>query len=1221
MIGKRFRTFFATDLRFHFTRPLFWVLVVVLFLMAWGLSAGNVSISTGDSTIGGTARAWITSEFAVGMMLPIVTFLLYSFFVAVAAGMLVPRDDELGVSPVLHATPLKPREYVWSRFLAVLTLFLVVLGFHLLFSILFNQVIPNDQAELIRGPFVLQNYLRPALVFAVPFLIFLTGASFAVGEFTRRPILVFVMPVALFLASIFFLWGWSPSWLDPRWNRLLMWLEPSGYRWINETWLKVDLGVEVYNTQPIGYDLPFLASRLAYALLGVGLVTLSSRHFAATLRGPKGDRQPSRLSMWLRRMWLRRRRDTKKAPEDLVGAGALLGEKSLADLGMRTKRPGFLTTLVEVARFEARNLRGQPGLYIFLPLILLQTIGSSSFRTGAFDTPILLTPGTAAVGAMNTLTLLVAFLLLFYTVESIHRESATGLDAIAYATPARTTAFLSGKALANAIVGVVVLVATYLGSAAVMLYQGEVTPSIGPFLFVWGLLLVPTFLAWSAFVTALFALTRSRFATYGLGLGAMTWTGWVQSQGEMNWVGNWTLWSTATWSDFGALDPNSRALLLNRLFWIAVAVFLIALTVKIFPRRQFDAAQVVERLTPRRLLGVGWRLLPAALPAIVLGIVLGVQVSQGFQGGAAERREEEYRGRNLITWWEADTPSITGADVDLVLEPDARRMTVSGTFELRNDEDRPLRRFPMSVGEHFENLEWTLGGEAFEPENEARMHVFDLPEPLAPGETVDVGFSFTGAFPRGLTKNGGGMGAFVLPSGVVLRSFSSEFLPVPYFETGRGVDEDNRLEPRDYEDGYWEGQTDPAFGGGSRYPVRVTITGPERFRYNSVGVKEEETISDGLRTVVWKTDHPVSFWNVVAAEWEVWEGEGVEIYYHPEHNYNLEEIGEAFEASRKYYSEWFYPYPWTELKLSEFPGIATYAQGFPTNITFSESIGFLTRSTREARVAFLVTAHETAHQWWGNILVPGDGPGGNILSEGMAHFSTLLLYEAVHGVDDRIELARRLEERYGDNRQVDSERPLVWIDGSKAGDTTVTYDKGGWVFWMLLNHMGRDTGLAGYRDFIHRYAVSDDYPLLQDFLAVMREHAADPDAFDAFAEQWFYDVVVPEIVLEDVTKETAGDGFLVRATVKNKGTGRMPFEIAVMRGERFPDEDAEDDAENDPTDTAEPYHEARTTVVLGADESATIEIPCDFDPEELVVDPDALVLMLGRERAVAEIEG
>ena len=83
----------------------------------------------------------------------------------------------------------------------------------------------------------------------------------------------------------------------------------------------------------------------------------------------------------------------------------------------------------------------------------------------------------------------------------------------------------------------------------------------------------------------------------------------------------------------------------------------------------------------------------------------------------------------------------------------------------------------------------------------------------------------------------------------------------------------------------------------------------------------------------------------------------------------------SLDASRKYCSQWFFPYPWKELKLSEFPNLATYAQGFPTNIPFSEGVGFLTANTPEIHFAFEITAHEAAHQWWGNILAPGKGPG------------------------------------------------------------------------------------------------------------------------------------------------------------------------------------------------------------------------------------------------------
>ncbi len=1202
MNAFRFRTMMSLDLRAHFTRPMFWVLLVLLALIAWGLSSGSLAISTGDSTIGGTARAWITSEFSNALMLPIMTFILYSFFIAVAAGMLIPRDDELKVGPVLHATSLRPAEYVWAKFTAVLILFVVVLGIHLLFSIFFNQVLPNSQSELIRGPFVVLNYLRPALFLALPFLIFLTGVSFAVGELTRKPILIFVTPVVLLIANTSFLWSWSPTWLDPRINRLLMWIEPAGYRWLNETWLKVDLGVEYYNHQPVGYDWPFLLSRLVMVVLGFGAVALAGRHFATTLRGTRTVKAP-------RRRWLSRFRKPVASTTE-AEAVDFLDEPPMVSLQMMTKRPGFLRSVADVARFEARSLRSQPGLYIFVPLILLQVFGSAFTRLGAFDTRLLLTPGAAAVGSMNTLTLLVCFLLLFYTVESIGREWHTGLAPMYYATSAGTAAVLTGKAVANSIVGAVILIAAYVGAAGVMLVEGKVAPSLGPFVIVWGLLLVPTFLVWSTFMTFAWALTRNRYSAYTLGLAVLAFTGWKQFRGEMNWVGNWNLWSATTWTDFGGVAPNGYALALNRGFWLAVAAFLVVLTVRIFPRREHDSGRMIDRLHPKTLIRTGWRLAPVAVPAIVLGVMLGVEVSKGTQGGAVERRQEEYRGRNLITWGEAETPWLTNVDLHLQLDPDAASFEVSGTYALRNTSDKPMQRFPMSVGDHFEEIEWTLDGEPHTPEDWARLHVFELEQPLAAGESVTVGFSHRGRFPNGITKNGGGMGQFVLASGTVLTGFSSSFLPLPFFEGGRGVDEDNALEPRDFDKDHWHGRTPPAFGAGSRYTVTTRVTVPESYRANGVGILQSDTVEDGRRTMVWHSDHPINFFNVVAGRWDMWEGKGVKIFHHPAHTYNIEEMGEALAGARKYYSEWFYEFPWQELKLSEFPGLASYAQGFPTNITFSENIGFLTLSKPEAQVAFMVTAHEAAHQWWGNILMPGRGPGGNILSEGMSHFSTALLYEQIKGDEDRIGFLKQIEERYGDSRQVDSEKPLVRIDGSKAGDTTVTYDKGGWVFWMLLQHMGREAGMAGYKDFIHRYAESDDYPVLEDFVAVMREHAVDAEAFEPFVEQWFFDVVVPQYRFGEPTITPEGGRWIVEVELENVGTGRMPIEVAAVRGERFPKDDNNED---------KPWKESRVEVILGASESTTVRFECDFEPKRLLVDPDALVLMLRREKAFVEL--
>jgi hypothetical protein len=528
-------------------------------------------------------------------------------------------------------------------------------------------------------------------------------------------------------------------------------------------------------------------------------------------------------------------------------------------------------------------------------------------------------------------------------------------------------------------------------------------------------------------------------------------------------------------------------------------------------------------------------------------------------------------------------------------------------------------------------VEWTLDGEEFEPEDRAKLCVFDLSEPLAPGDTVRVGFSHEGRYPSGGTKNGGGMSTFILPAGVVLTSFDTGFVPVPFFEEERGIDDDNRTEPKDWDDDFFEGPTPPALGSGVRFPVRTRITGPAEYAYHGIGVKKEETVTDGRRTVIWESDFPVNFFNVVAGKWAVREGDGVEVHYHPDHEHNLDEITDALAAARRWYSEWFFPYPWRDLRLNEFPGIAFYAQGFPTNITFSENIGFLTRVTEDVNAPFLITAHEAAHQWWGNLLMPGEGPGGNILSEGMAHFSTALLFGEVKGERDRMEFCERIEESYGEDRVVDSEKPLVRTIGDKPSDRTVMYDKGGWVFWMLHRLLGEEASFAGIREFIRTYAGGGnfpggpDYPVLQDYVRVMRRYAPDPDAFDEFVDQWFFDVVVPEYRVRDAAREEADAGrWIVRATVENRGSGRVPVEVAAVRGERFAEPDggggrvvelegAEVVAE------APSWRDARVSLVLGEGESREVTISCDFEPEEIVVDPDVVVLMLERDRARADL--
>jgi len=193
---------------------------------------------------------------------------------------------------------------------------------------------------------------------------------------------------------------------------------------------------------------------------------------------------------------------------------------------------------------------------------------------------------------------------------------------------------------------------------------------------------------------------------------------------------------------------------------------------------------------------------------------------------------------------------------------------------------------------------------------------------------------------------------------------------------------------------------------------------------------------------------------------------------------------------------------------------------------------------------------------------------------------------------------------------------------------------------MLYQHMGRERTLAGYRDLIRRFSDGSDHALIEDLVAVMREHAEDKQAFDEFADQWFFDVVVPEYRLHDVKRtRISGEGddavWEVTGRIENAGTGRMPVDVAAMTGERFPKEEeqepnggeaASDLASLGPAtaaasaegaeDDAKSFREARTAVTLGAGESAEFTIRCSFEPDRVLVDPDVLVLQLNRKLAI-----
>ncbi len=1220
-------TFPRLDLRTCWRRPLNIIMFLVLSLMMLGFVTGGAQVSTGSADTGG-AKVSINSAFNLAFTDVAIFALFLPFFVAVACGMPVLSDADRRFDRLIAATPLSHLQYAFSRFLGACSVIAVVIIAWVGVQVALYELYPLDVNERVRGEFAAWNYLLPLVLFGLPLTLLVGGVSMWLGVRTRRPVLVFSLPVVVVVTGLFGVWSFNPEWMPRRVDLLLQWLDPTGLRWFLRTFVTEDRGVAFYNTAALKPDAAFIASRVAVAAAGLLAVWAAGRRLATTERRDRrvGDTGP---------LLAEAARTAAMDPStSLHGAIAARGQLPPST----TTVPRLLASTLHVLRSETRSLLRSPGVWLFGPLILLQTWATTTFRQGPLDTELLMTTGAAAAGAFNTLTLLLCLLILFYTVESLVREQRCGLDAMFRASPVPTAAVLAGKVLANAVMALVIVACAALAIVIVLAKQSfdtgiAINFELPTLVMIFGVLLAPTLVVWGSFVAFLHAAIRHRFAVYGVALGVLVATGFATQFDRLNWVTKWHLWGAVQWSELDRLAFMWPAIATNRLLVLALATFLVVATLRIWPRRTPDLRAMADRFGAWRLLKAAAFPLLAAMPVAALATYAGLEVRHGFEGAPNRDAQKAYWRRNSATWEGVPVPALDRVEGEVKLHPETRSIEVAATYVLRNPHRAPMAEVPITVGSHLSTSDWTVDGVAADPEskeqaapgieNRGGLYVIRPARPLTRDQTVTVSFRLKGALPKGWSRSRAGAGEFLLPSGVVLTSFSPSFLPVVGFAEGVGVTDDNQRDAKDYPIDHWKSRVDPAFGPAWATHVRLTVEGPADWTMNVVGVEKESTTIDGRKRTVWETEHPVRFFNIVGGPLMVAHGDAADVFYSSRTPHNVETMTKALSAARHRYAAWFGDYPWTNLRVTQFPGLAGYAQGFPGNISFSEGIGFLSRpvSGQEAAdgdsvdIAFYIVAHETGHQWWGNILTPGRGPGGNIVSEGLAEFSAAMLLHHELGESQATAMRRRWEKQYVEGRRADNERSINRTDGSRPGDQVVTYQRAGLVFWMLRDLMGEEAMVAGLRAFVARWKDGVqtpeglDFPLIEDMIADLRPHAPDVARFDAFVNDWILGKVLPILELEAPKVEAgAGGDFTTTTVLQNTGTGTAEVVVRVLGA--APKEAADATASPGTQKPAPPH--ADVVVRVGPGKSVEVKVPTGFRPARVVVDPQVRLLFSGR---------
>jgi hypothetical protein len=176
-------------------------------------------------------------------------------------------------------------------------------------------------------------------------------------------------------------------------------------------------------------------------------------------------------------------------------------------------------------------------------------------------------------------------------------------------------------------------------------------------------------------------------------------------------------------------------------------------------------------------------------------------------------------------------------------------------------------------------------------------------------------------------------------------------------------------------------------------------------------------------------------------------------------------VGEDAARAIQYFSDRFGPFPYSHLALTQLPGRAS--QGWP-GLVFLSSYAFLNDQEREQLhyggtqilLQHLVPAHETAHQWWGD-LVSWSSYRDQWLSEGLSQYCTLMMLQETNPAGFRAvmdEYRRELLKKNPEDKSPEDAGPVTLgtrlvSSRSPTSYDLVTYGRGTWLFHMLRSMM------------------------------------------------------------------------------------------------------------------------------------------------------------------------
>ncbi|SOD82624.1 ABC transporter permease/M1 family aminopeptidase [Spirosoma fluviale] len=1117
------------EFRYRRNRPATYLFFSLLLALSFTLVTTDVLKGLSGGAIKDNATTVINQ-------LSLLLFLIMGVFMASAImGVAVVRDFEHRTDSLFFTKPIRTWEYLAGRYLgAMLLLLLTLLAIPL--GMMAGEAAPWREAERLL-PFRAISYWQPYWTMLVPNALIVGSLFFAVGALSRKMLVVFTQGMGLLM--LYLLSGILLSQLDRRETAAL--LDPFGLRavgYLTQYW-----SIAQQNNQLVTLSDTLLWNRLLW--LGVALLMLgvTFRFFSyQTSGGLMVRKRPLADGILPSGGGINQRQPIHALPQSVKHRYGTWVR--ISDLGRLTL---FYARLIgKDLPFMALSLGG---LGMFLFVALDDAGGWYGSRT--------LPTTYVMLNKMSIFTGLFLFILMvLYVGDLIWKERDVRINLIHDALPVPNWVVLLSKYLGLGLAFVLLLTLAIGIGALIQVVKG------GASLIDWSVYAVSLYgdalgglLIFMLLGFFIHTLVNNKFAGHALLILFFVALGVVSYLGVEHRLLLFDSASLGLYSDMNGFGHNVTPFSWTSLYWSAFGALLFATAVVLSVRGSDELFKLRLRIGRHQL----------TRPVLTFGLaILIVFVSSGsyiyyntnvlneYQNSKTGEAQQAAYEKTLKQYDGLPQPRITAIVVQVDLFPETRDFMAKGHYMLKNKTKVPIRTLHLQTypADEMQVKQLSLSvpnrlDTKYIADYAYRMYQLDTP--LQPGDSLKLDFQLlyrTSGF-----KNGG-TNIDIVQNGTF---FTNQYFPgIGYNENYELASDDTRrehgLKPKERQ----RAQTDStgrrqSVMGGDADQVRFAMTlstAPDQIAIAPGYLQKEwrQTGPDGQprRYFRYEMDAPIAnFYSIVSARYQIKKERytspggqlvSLEIYYHRGHTKNLDRMMRGMKAALDYYQSNYGPFQHRQLRIMEFPRYRGYAQSFANTIPFGEDMGFVSNINDETDIdiPFFVTAHETAHQWWGHQVTEADVKGSAMLSESLSEYSALMVMKHHYPKERMQEFLSYELDYYLRGRQTESkkEQPLAQCEGQQY----IHYNKGALVLYALQDQIGENRlnqALRTYRDRWNAATVAQTgiYPTAADLTAELR--AVTPDSVRGLLDDWVNAITLYELKAEQVKMKPVGKQFEV----------------------------------------------------------------------------------------------